>query len=142
MERNPVIVVNFKCSWRDYHRAVLAKLKFTPFLAKRPWSMHSAAVISSTFARLTKLRGAARYEFDEVGVRRFKDGVEQVNFLWADFTHWEKGGNACWLMSPTGACLVPLRSIDDETQAQLSHLFELKLGPCDPLRPMNEFEKA
>ena len=137
-----MIVVTFKCSWRDYHRAVLTKLKITPYLAKRPWSMHSAAIISSTFARLTKLRGAARYEFDEVGVRRFKDGIEQVNFSWADFTHWEKGGNACWLMSPAGASLVPLRSIDDETQAKLARLFQLKLGLCEPLRPMDNLEKA
>lgn len=132
------IEVNFKCTWSDYHKAVVAKLKATPAMTKRPLSLHAAAFVSTTFARLTKLRGLAAYVFDDVGVRRSANGFEEAKFVWADFTHWEIGGNAYWLMCAQGAALVPLRMIDDETRAKLTSLFESKLGFAHPLTPFDE----
>ena len=132
------IEVNFKCTWSDYHTAVVAKLSATPAMRKRPLSLHAAALVSTTFARVTKLRGAATYVFDEAGVRRSADGIEKAKFVWADFTHWEVGGNAYWLMCKQGAALVPLRTVAGETQVKLTELFESKLGCAHALTPFDE----
>jgi len=132
------IKVNFKCTWADYHTAVVAKLKATPAMMKRPLSLHGAALVSTTFARVTKLRGLATYVFDDVGVRRSANDIEKAKFVWADFTHWEIGGNASWLMCKQGAALVPLRMIASETRAKLTELFESKLGPAHSLMPFDE----
>lgn len=120
--------ITLKCSWSDYHAAVSAKLKATPEMAARPWSSGAAAIVSTTFARLTKLRGIATYDFDEVGVRRFANDVEKAKFSWTDFTHWEQGGNAYWLLAKEGAALVPLRMITPTDRADLTDLLSTKLG--------------
>ena len=136
--RHLSIEVNFKCTWADYHTAVVAKLKATPAMMKRPFSLHAAALVSTTFARVTKLRGLASYVFDDVGVRRSANGIEKAKFVWADFTHWEVGGNAYWLMCKQGAALVPLRTIAGTTRAKLTELFESKLGCAHTLTPFDE----
>ena len=120
--------ITLKCSWRDYHTAVAAKLKATPEMAARPWSSWAAATVSTTFARLTKLCGTATYDFDDSGVRRFVKKVEKAKFSWADFTHWEQGGNAYWLLAKDGAALVPLRMISQTDRAELAELLNGKLG--------------
>ena len=132
------IEVKFKCTWFDYYTAVVAKLRATPAMKRRPISLHAAALVSSTFARVTKLRGLATYVFDEVGVRRSATGIEKAKFVWADFTHWEVGGNAYWPMCEQGTALVPLRMIAGETRAKLTELFESKLGCAHALTPFDE----
>ena len=132
------IEVNFKCTWADYHTAVVAKLKATPAMMKRPLSLHAAALVSTTFARVTKLRGLASYVFDDVGVCRSANGIEKAKFVWADFTHWEVGGNAYWLMCRQGAALVPFRMIAAETRLKLTEMFESKLGPAESLMPFDD----
>ena len=120
--------LTLKCSWADYHTAVAAKLKATPEMASRPWSSWAAAIVSTTFARLTKLRGIATYDFDDAGVRRFVNKVEKAKFGWADFTHWEQGGNAYLLLAKQGVVLVPLRMISQTDRAELADLLNGKLG--------------
>ena len=129
--------ITLKCSWRDYHTAVAAKLKATPEMAARPWSSWVAAIVSTTFARMTKLRGIATYDFDEVGVRRFANDVEKAKFSWTDFTHWEQGGNAYWLLAKQGVALVPLRMISPTDRAELADLLSAKLGES---RSLSAFE--
>ena len=107
-------------------------------MMKRPLSLHAAAWVSATFARLTKLRGLATYVFDDVGVSRSANGIVKAKFVWADFTHWEVGGNAYWLMCKEGAALVPLRTISGETRAKISQLVESKLGVAHVLTPFDE----
>ena len=97
--------ITLQCSWRDYHTAVAAKLTATPAMATRPWSTWAAAIVSTMISRLTKLRGITTYEFDDAGVRRFAKDFEKAKFSWTDFTHWEQGGNAYWLMATEGAVL-------------------------------------
>lgn len=130
--------ITLKCSWRDYHTAVVAKLKATPEMAARPWSSWAAAIVSTTFSRLTKLRGITTYEFDDAGVRRFANDVEKAKFSWADFTHWEQGGNAYWLLAKQGAALVPLRMISAADRAALADLLTAKLGADRSLSAFDE----
>ena len=96
-----------------------------------------SCVVSTTFSRLTKLRGIATYDFDDVGVRRCADGIEKAKFSWADFTHWEQGGNAYWLLAKHGAVLVPLRLISPADRTALADLLNAKLGAS---RPLSAFE--
>ncbi len=127
-----------KCSWRDYHTAVAAKLKATPEMAARPWSSWAAAIVSTTFSRLTKLRGITTYHIDDAGVQRFANDVEKANFRWDDFTHWEHGGNAYWLLAKEGAALVPLRMISTKDREELADLLGAKLGTRRPLSAFAE----
>ncbi len=120
--------ITLKCSWRDYHTAVAAKLKATPAMAAKPWSSWAAVIVSTTFARLTKLRGTTIYDFDHTGVRRFANDVEKAKFSWADFSHWEQGGNAYWLLAKEGTALVPLRMISPTDRVELADLLSVKLG--------------
>ena len=129
--------ITLKCSWHDYHTAVASKLKATPAMAARPWSSWAAAIFSTTVARLTKLRGTTIYDFDDAGVRRFANDVEKAKFSWADFTHWEQGGNAYWLLANEGAALVPLRMISQTDRAALADLLSAKLGTS---RSLSAFE--
>ena len=76
-------------------------------------------MVSTTVARCTTLRGITTYEFDDAGVRRFANDVEKANFVWADFMHWEQGGNAYWLLAKEGAALVPLRMLSHTERAEL-----------------------
>lgn len=77
---------------------------------------------------MTKLRGIATYDFDEVGVRRFANDVEKTKSSWTDFTHWEQGGNAYWLLAKRGVVLVPLRMISPTDRAELADFLSTKLG--------------
>lgn len=133
--------ITLKCSWRDYHTAVSAKLSATPEMAARPWSGRAAAIVSTTFSRLTKLRGITTYDFDDSGVRRFANEVEKAKFNWADFTHWEQGGNAYWLLAKQGAVLVPLRMILPTDRLDLADLLNAKLGASRSLSAFDELLK-
>ena len=130
--------ITLKCSWRDYHRAVTAKLKATPAMAAKPWTRWAAAIVSTTVARLTKLRGATTYDFDDTGVRRCANDVKKAKFFWADFTHWEQGGNAYWLLAKQGAALIPLRMISLTDRSDLADLLNAKLGASHPLSAFDE----
>ena len=130
--------ITLKCSWRDYHTAVAAKLKAAPAMAAKPWSSWAAAMASTTVARCTKLRGITTYEFDDAGVRRFTNDVEKANFVWADFTHWEHGGNAYWLLAKEGAALVPLRMLSHTERAELADFLSNRLGASRSLSAFDE----
>ena len=86
--------VTLNCSWSDYHTAVAAELTANPEMASRPWSGWAVAIFSTTVARLTKLHGTTIQDFDDAGVRRFANDVENAKFCCADFTRWEQGGDA------------------------------------------------
>lgn len=87
---------------------------------------------------MTKLRGITTYVFDDAGVCRFADDVEKAKFSWADFTHWEQGGNAYWLIAKEGAALVPLRMVSPPDRAELADLLIGKLGASRSLSPFDE----
>ena len=107
-------------------------------MTARPWSSWAAAIVSTTFSRLTKLRGITTYEFDDAGVRRFANDVEKAKFSWADVTHWEQGGNAYWLLTKQGAVLVPLRMVSKCDRTELAALLNAKLGAASSLSAFYE----
>lgn len=130
--------IHLRCSWCDYYRAQLAKMRATPYVATHRATILISAIIAVSIARPTKLRGIATFAFDDEGISRTQRGKVRGRVLWSDLLRCERSERMLWLYGTSGAMLLPLRMLSPLCVAEIVAQIALRGHTIAPLSPLED----